>query len=64
MDPSPLWYPGNEKADELAKKGCLVTQTPCNPVSYKSASSMINQALKTTHLSSKKQCCSCLSSHD
>ncbi|GFT14278.1 RNase H domain-containing protein [Nephila pilipes] len=47
--------PGIEKADGLAKKGCLVYQTPYNLVSYKYASSMINQMLKIAALSALKE---------
>ncbi|GFU36230.1 uncharacterized protein LOC103524116 [Nephila pilipes] len=53
--PSHCGIPGNEKADGLAKKGCLVNQAPYNLVSYKSALSMINQLLNTTHMSSMKE---------
>ncbi|GFT32875.1 hypothetical protein NPIL_488601 [Nephila pilipes] len=53
--PSYCSIPDNEKVERLAKKDCLVNQAPYNLVSYKSALSMINQALKTTYMPSLKE---------
>ncbi|GFU25028.1 RNase H domain-containing protein [Nephila pilipes] len=53
--PSHCGIPDNEKADELAKKDCLVNQIPFNLVTYRSALSMINQMLKTIHMPSLKK---------
>ncbi|GFT32453.1 hypothetical protein NPIL_103121 [Nephila pilipes] len=52
--PSHIVIPGNEKAHGLAKRR-LVNQGPYDLVSYKSTSSLINQTLKTTHMSSLKE---------
>ncbi|GFT59367.1 hypothetical protein NPIL_527951 [Nephila pilipes] len=47
--------PGNEKANGMAKKCCFVYQAPYNLSMYESASTMINQMLKITHMSSLKE---------
>lgn len=53
--PSHCGIHGNKKADELTKKGCSVNQASRNLINYKSASSMVNQILKTTHMSLLKK---------
>ncbi|GFT09754.1 hypothetical protein NPIL_257701 [Nephila pilipes] len=47
--------PGNEKANGMAKKRCFVNQAPYNLAMYESASTMINQMLNITHMSSLKE---------
>ena len=52
--PSHCGIPGNEKANELAKKGRSVDQVPYNLISYRSISSKNNQRFRITHITSLK----------
>ncbi|GFS56235.1 hypothetical protein NPIL_673171 [Nephila pilipes] len=56
MDLVPLQYPpAMKKRTGSPKNGCLINHASYNLVSYMSASVMINQTLKTTHMSSLKE---------
>lgn len=49
--PSHCGIPGNEKADEFAKKGSSVNQASCNLNNFKPVSSVVNQIFQITHAS-------------
>ncbi|XP_035227202.1 uncharacterized protein LOC118199445 [Stegodyphus dumicola] len=53
--PSHCGIPENEKADELAKRGCDIIQFSNGQIGYKYASSKINVIFKTKYLSQLKE---------